>query len=247
MYEKQTWATGDVITEEKLNHMEEGIATGGGIYSVENVNLFDGEVTTVYDEGSGYSIGRFEAGGELPTQDLKVVFNGTEYILPHRSTPFGSEYGEFDESTGMPSFVNYPLFIQDGSASYALITETAGTYSLKINEKVQKFEVNDNFASALCLIVEVDKDPMANKYTLNKKYSEIYSAVKKGQNVIFTGAPNNSAVTGLPGTVFLLTRCLEDTIYLLDTQYNGNTFGTFNLLNFRFTTEDGYPTTSSAV
>lgn len=26
MYEKQTWNTGDIITEEKLNHMEDGIA-----------------------------------------------------------------------------------------------------------------------------------------------------------------------------------------------------------------------------
>ena len=26
MYEKQTWKTGDVITEDKLNHMEDGIA-----------------------------------------------------------------------------------------------------------------------------------------------------------------------------------------------------------------------------
>ena len=28
-YEKQTWKTGDVITQEKLNHMEDGIAGGG--------------------------------------------------------------------------------------------------------------------------------------------------------------------------------------------------------------------------
>ena len=28
-YEKQTWANGDVITAEKLNHMEDGIAQGG--------------------------------------------------------------------------------------------------------------------------------------------------------------------------------------------------------------------------
>lgn len=28
-YEKQTWNTGDVITEEKLNHIEDGIANGG--------------------------------------------------------------------------------------------------------------------------------------------------------------------------------------------------------------------------
>lgn len=29
-YEKQTWVTGEVITKEKLNHMEDGIANGGG-------------------------------------------------------------------------------------------------------------------------------------------------------------------------------------------------------------------------
>lgn len=29
-YEKQTWQTGDVITQEKLNHMEDGIADAGG-------------------------------------------------------------------------------------------------------------------------------------------------------------------------------------------------------------------------
>ncbi len=29
-YEKQTWQTGETITQEKLNHMEEGIADMGG-------------------------------------------------------------------------------------------------------------------------------------------------------------------------------------------------------------------------
>ena len=29
-YTKQTWQTGDVITADKLNHMEDGIAAGGG-------------------------------------------------------------------------------------------------------------------------------------------------------------------------------------------------------------------------
>ena len=37
MYEKQTWKTGDVITEEKLNHMEDGISNAGGVLIV-NVN-----------------------------------------------------------------------------------------------------------------------------------------------------------------------------------------------------------------
>lgn len=29
-YEKQTWTNGDLITAEKLNHIEDGIAQGGG-------------------------------------------------------------------------------------------------------------------------------------------------------------------------------------------------------------------------
>lgn len=37
MYEKQTWTTGEVITQEKLNHMEEGIASGGTLVVHETV------------------------------------------------------------------------------------------------------------------------------------------------------------------------------------------------------------------
>lgn len=33
-YEKQTWVTGEVITKEKLNHMEDGIANGGGVIAI---------------------------------------------------------------------------------------------------------------------------------------------------------------------------------------------------------------------
>ena len=33
-YVKQTWATGDTVTSAKLNHMEDGIASGGGMLIV---------------------------------------------------------------------------------------------------------------------------------------------------------------------------------------------------------------------
>ena len=35
-YDKNTWQTGDVVTSEKLNHMEQGIesASGGGVFVV---------------------------------------------------------------------------------------------------------------------------------------------------------------------------------------------------------------------
>lgn len=34
-YEKNTWASGDVVTSAKLNHMEDGIADSGGIVTVK--------------------------------------------------------------------------------------------------------------------------------------------------------------------------------------------------------------------
>lgn len=49
MYEKQTWTTGDVITEEKLNHMEDGIASGGSGGSVLIVR-------STYDESTSKNI-----------------------------------------------------------------------------------------------------------------------------------------------------------------------------------------------
>ena len=33
-YEKQTWVTGETITAEKLNHMEDGIMESGGVVEV---------------------------------------------------------------------------------------------------------------------------------------------------------------------------------------------------------------------
>ena len=43
-YEKQTWANGDLITAEKLNHMEDGIAQGGGGVLTVNVTVTEDAV-----------------------------------------------------------------------------------------------------------------------------------------------------------------------------------------------------------
>lgn len=47
-YEKQTWTTGEVITAEKLNHMEDGIAGAGGGSSIEPL-----EITITHDDDAG--------------------------------------------------------------------------------------------------------------------------------------------------------------------------------------------------
>ena len=69
-YEKQTWATGDVITANKLNHMEDGIA--GGSFDLEF--SITGEETPEYSL-SGLSVDelyeKITTNHEIPT--LKIV------------------------------------------------------------------------------------------------------------------------------------------------------------------------------
>lgn len=49
-YEKQTWTTGEVITQEKLNHMEDGIAEANGKSTSANILIVT--FTTVTIDGS---------------------------------------------------------------------------------------------------------------------------------------------------------------------------------------------------
>ena len=50
-YEKQTWTTGDIITAEKLNHIEDGIGNGSDIFFI-NFRISGGEYSAdkTYEE-----------------------------------------------------------------------------------------------------------------------------------------------------------------------------------------------------
>ena len=49
-YEKQTWTNGEVITEEKLNHMEDGIAEANGKSTSTNILI----VTFTFGDSSSF-------------------------------------------------------------------------------------------------------------------------------------------------------------------------------------------------
>ena len=67
-YVKQTWATGDTITAEKLNHMEDGIAAGGGgIYFVKVVTA---NGTTGTSDKSSTEIEEAFRSGQMPYLDI---------------------------------------------------------------------------------------------------------------------------------------------------------------------------------
>lgn len=89
-YEKQEWKTGDVITEGKLNHMEDGIANGGGGSEALLVgfdillNKFDktwNEINTAFSNGQlCYAIGETES-GKFSYPIIGCVQNRQNYLV----------------------------------------------------------------------------------------------------------------------------------------------------------------------
>lgn len=97
-YSKQTWQTGDVVTSAKLNHMEDGIAGGGGY----KVTVSFTPPNTVVSDKTSNEILNAAVDGSVPYAVLMV--NGSvNGILPlvgimHGQAMFGYEVVE---STGV--------------------------------------------------------------------------------------------------------------------------------------------------
>lgn len=235
MYEKQTWKNGDVITEEKLNHMEEGISTGGGIYTIENVVPFDGEVTTL--EAGNSALADITLQGELPKHDISVTFNGQNYTLPYGYLEGPGDYwGEITDNA--PSFTNYPLDILYFESNYMVATPEAGTYTLKINETVGKFTVNDVFKENMVVFV----NQIGTEHTLDKTYDEIFSALDSGKHIDFlfrnpVGGGYTQYFFGYSATT------PKNVISLLEAGPTDGSDLTWRHLEFQYE-KDGYPSTS---
>ena len=110
-YEKQNWKNGDVITEAKLNHMEDGIATGGGVLVVHgaidgNTMTLDHTWQEIYDADAGAAIMRYEDSGFKNFCMLESVGEESgDYICD-----FGYSSGKLTFTTDNPN--GYPVATQ---------------------------------------------------------------------------------------------------------------------------------------
>lgn len=104
MYTKQTWKTGDVITEEKLNHMEEGIASCGMF--VVGSTYDESTQTETLDKTYKEIVDAFNAGRNVV---LKHFVNSMTYINPlvsydNEDNIFSVSFFDFD-STAIAVFL----------------------------------------------------------------------------------------------------------------------------------------------
>lgn len=121
-YTPINWQTGDTITAEKMNKMDNG-------WGVESTQLFSETVTTTDQGGMISAQLTYSTWIEQPT--LTITFSGTDYVMPMIDNGEWHIYGEVGAQG--PSFANYPFCLVSVSGEgNTLYTETAGTYTVAV-------------------------------------------------------------------------------------------------------------------
>lgn len=102
-YEKQTWETGQVITAEKLNHMEDGIVDAGDVLVVTFTPNYDQSTVTVIMD--------------IAFSELMTAYNNGKIIIGKMAYPgaaasqFSSDWGYDVDNQGNPLFnFNFTMF-----------------------------------------------------------------------------------------------------------------------------------------
>lgn len=183
-YTPTNWQTGEVITAEKLNKMDNG-------WGIQNTQLFSETVTTVSVEG--FVSGALSYSLPINSDTITVTFNGTDYVCSRITMDHVNYYGGFSEQG--PIFSEYPFAIAsedeenvDGNNIY---TETAGTYTVAVSGK--SAVVSDNFKKAVLKVNDFEIIPGTTTWAEAKAAFEdkknVYYFLDTGQkvNVITVG------------------------------------------------------------
>ncbi len=126
-YTPTNWQTGDIITAQKLNNMENGI-TSTQIYTESEVVRFSNNVTT--EENNGMYSSNINCDlSDFPEQ-IKVTFNDVEYTCERISAGPVFAYGGLG-SNG-PDFSEYPFIAIASDNNTEVYTETVGTHQIEI-------------------------------------------------------------------------------------------------------------------
>ena len=154
-YEKQTWQTGDTITAQKLNHMEGGIAQGGGISC-------DLVITTTYSEDDdSYTV---SASG-LSLEDIaEKVRNGEDVMIKW------SNRNNFEDGIGGSYATQYSKFV---SVNYAPQLDPQSESNEEYLEEVELyFESIITFSPQTGLARCDDWDPTDFEYSYDSTTGE---------------------------------------------------------------------------
>lgn len=228
-YTKQTWKTGDIITEEKLNHIEDGIANSGyTITKGEDVVMFDGDVTTEEDPEQNISTCELEIepiGDTVPPKELSIRYDGVAYVTERQNftSSFSSFYmygARIDEESGLPDFSEYPFCLVLREEDSLLSTQTSGHHDIFIQYTKKYITPTEEFIEAI-------KKTMDERYhievTLNS--GKIFS-VNKSPKAVYALLLDRADGRAEIDDVGKYTMCyLDGTISSSDIEYVSNAQG----------------------
>lgn len=147
-YTPINWQTGDTITAEKLNKMDNG-------WGIDKTQLFSETVTTV--AGDFGNTATLTYASMITAPMLYVTFDGTDYACNAISVGAGMlAYGGVAVSG--PDFTEYPFAIMSANGTNTLYTETAGTHTVEAN--TASIEVSQEFDNVVNSCVDTSTMPM---------------------------------------------------------------------------------------
>ena len=130
-YTPINWQTGDTITAEKMNKMDNGWGVSSAVLTSETVTT---EADLVVAAGTlAYTT-------PITADTITVTFDGVPYVCDVLIDGSDYIYGDLD-------FVTMPFYIGSNSEENVLVTAEAGTYSIEISES--SIEVSLQFVSAV--------------------------------------------------------------------------------------------------
>lgn len=171
-YTPINWQTGDTITAEKMNKMDNGWSVTDSI-----VICFDDSVI-VQSDGGFVSL-EVVSGDFSSAEEITATVNGLAYNLTGFDDggywTFGAPYGDYSTYTFSISFA-------PNSTTPEFVAQQAGTYTLKIETLLPTVETSADFTSAVKSVVKIAPFLCVNGIT---KIEEANTAKNNGQLLYF--------------------------------------------------------------
>lgn len=166
------WQTGDTITAEKMNKMDNG-------WGISSTQLLSETVTTTSGQ-YGYE-GVLAYSEIIDANSIIVNYDGVEYEC---DKVMGGIYGGFNAG---PDFTDYPFMLYSNNGTNTLYTETAGSHTISVS--IGSVDVSSNFAAAVSLVSNAVR-AIEGQTT----WMEVFNALSAGKLIYITIEAASEAV-----------------------------------------------------
>lgn len=166
-YTPINWQTGDTITAEKMNKMDNG-------WGFQYAQLFSETVTTAIGDFGASAV--FLYNDVIDIAEITVRFNGVDYSCARIDAFNAHYYGGFSEQG--PDFSEYPFAIQSQDGTNSIFTANPGTYTVAISADI--IEVGNDFSNVVNMVAKENELEVVSGVTT---WAEADSAIRSGKTV----------------------------------------------------------------